>query len=156
MLNSNNLSPKLSPAVLKRLAVIFLILGSLGFLDALYLSVSYISGVPPSCFITSSCDVVTTSEYAAIWGIPVAMLGVFYYFTVSLLALLTLDTKNEKFLSGLSWFTLLGFLASLWFVYVQFFILKALCIYCLLSALISTLLFILGVYVIYLFRRKVA
>ena len=124
-MNSSNLSPNLSPVVLKRFSVLFLALGLIGFLDALYLSVSFIRGVPPSCFIASGCDVVAASEYAVISGIPVAFLGAAYYLLVMVLALLALDTKNEKFLLILSRFTLLGFLASLWFIYVQFFILKA-------------------------------
>jgi uncharacterized membrane protein len=40
--------------------------------------------------------------------------------------------------------TVFGFIASLWFLYVQLFIIHSLCFYCLFSALDSIILFILG------------
>jgi len=48
----------------------------------------------------------------------------------------------------------LGFLASVYFVYLQVFVIKALCPYCLLSAFISTILFILSLLILRLEKAK--
>lgn len=129
------------------LILALIILSFIGFLDAVYLTVAHYSGNALNCSVLKGCDVVTTSKYSLIFGIPVALLGSFYYFIILILALLYLDTKNKSILSLILHITTIGFLMSVWFVYSQFFIIEALCQYCLLSALTSTILFILNIYI---------
>lgn len=131
---------------------IFLAVSIIGFVDALYLTIEHFRGVVPPCSILKGCEVVTTSSYSVVFGIPVALLGALYYVFFFIFSLAYFDSKKERILSLLSRFSIFGFLASLYFVYLQFFVLKALCIYCMMSATTSTLLFIVGMF--YLFRKN--
>lgn len=128
----------------KWIIIAFLVLSFLGFLDASYLVAEHYLGVPLICTITEGCSEVLESEYAVFLNAPIALFGALYYAAVFLLAVLFLDTKNPLFLKGAILLPLAGFFFSLWLIYVQAFLLEAWCQYCLLSALISTLLFLLA------------
>lgn len=126
----------------------FVILGFVGFLDTSYLTVNHFTGTAVNCTITEGCDEVLASEYSEIFGVPMALLGLLYYLFILLAGFFYLDTKNIKVLKILTFITSFGFLFSLWLVYLQFFIIKAICQYCMLSAINSTILMILGLILI--------
>ncbi len=125
-----------------------------GFLDALYLSIQRLRGVPIICTILEGCNKVANSIYAEILNVPVAYLGVAYYFLIFLMAIWFLSSKNRNTFLLMSVFTIVGFFASVWFVYLQVFVIKAICSYCMISALTSTLLFILGTYYLVTHYKK--
>lgn len=126
----------------KPLYILVLILGFIGFADATYLTATHFMDAPPGCGESGGCEEVTTSEYSTIAGIPVAMLGVLFYLSVIFISLLWLDRGPDLISRFLPLLTLPGFLFSCWFVYVMFFLLEAICWYCLGSAASSTLIFI--------------
>lgn len=130
---------------LSHLATIFAILSVIGLGDASYLTMEHVRGAVPLCIGVSGCAVVTTSSYSSIAGIPVAILGALFYLAIFIGTIAYFDTKNSKILRYTARLTPLGFLFSLWFLYVQAFILHAFCTWCLLSATTSTLLFITGI-----------
>lgn len=132
----------------------FVVVSFSGFMDALYLSIQHFRGLPIICTILEGCNKVANSIYAEILNIPVAYLGVAYYLTIFLLALWFLAAKNRNTVLLMSGFTIVGFLASVWFVYAQVFIIKAICFYCMISALTSTLLFIVGSYYLISYFKK--
>jgi uncharacterized membrane protein len=130
-----------------------LLLAGIGFGDAAYLTIQHFTQFTLPCSITQGCEVVTTSIYSSILGIPVALLGLLYYSAIVLaIYIATFEYKNEKALTIIALFTVLGFSFSLWFVYVQFFLLDAICQYCMISAFSSTALF--GISVGYLAHQK--
>ncbi|MEK9130583.1 MAG: vitamin K epoxide reductase family protein [Patescibacteria group bacterium] len=139
--------PKQSMKIPNWLIIAFLVVSFLGFLDATYLTAQHYLGTIPSCVITTGCEIVLTSEQNAIFGIPVALIGSVYYFLLFLLAVLSLEMKRGiiRFVALL---TPLGFLASLYFVYLQLFVIKEICFYCIVSATTSTILFILTLFII--------
>lgn len=120
---------------------IFLFLSTLGFLDSTFLTTQHYSRDPLSCPLFGGCDEVTTSAYSEILGIPVALLGVLYYGLIFLASLYSYLSENKKVLQLAGYFTIVGLLCSLYFVFLMLFVLNALCFYCLVSALSSTLLF---------------
>lgn len=124
--------------------ICFLIFSAIGFVDATYLTVKHFLGTPIPCAILQGCEQVTNSQFATIFGIPVALLGSGYYLTVLLLSVIYLDTRKLAALKLAAFATFFGMLASLWFVFLQIFIIKAICLYCMVSATTSTLLFICG------------
>lgn len=130
----------------KILLGIFLIIAFVGFVDAFYLTINYYSNSIPPCFVAQGCDVVTTSQYAKLLGIPIALLGTLYYLFVFSLGLYYLDKKSLAVLGALPIITAVGFIFSLYLVYLQLFVLKALCIYCLFSAGSSTSLFLISLF----------
>ena len=136
---------KPSTPIHKWLVWLFLLFSFVGFLDAGYLTVKHYLGTPITCSFFEGCEKVTTSQYATILGIPVALLGVIYYLLIFVLVIAYLDTKKEQVLYFTVRFTSIGFLISLWFLYLQVFVIKAICPYCVVSALTSITLFILGI-----------
>ncbi len=127
----------------KNLARIILGLSLIGFLDASYLAVKHYQVASVICSLIKGCDKVTASAYSVLGGIPVAFLGVIYYFMILLLVIWYLWNRNEKYFKSLMRISIVGFLASLWFIYLQFFVIKAICLYCMVSAFISTAIFLL-------------
>lgn len=127
------------------LTLLLALVAFIGFLEATYLSVQHYRGVVPPCTIVIGCDLVTTSSYALLFNIPVALLGALYYLAVLLLAVGYLESGNDTLLFLAVALTPIGFLASAYFMYLQLYIIKATCIYCVGSALSSTILFILGI-----------
>ncbi len=130
--------------------VAILVIAILGFADSAFLTIEHYRGVVPPC-TTAGCDIVLTSVFSAIWGMPVALLGAVYYLLIALGAFIFLEAKHigkaaeSHHFSILKWTllaTILGLLMSLWFTYVQIFILGSYCLYCLGSALTSVLLFV--------------
>ncbi len=132
--------PKYSPLLVA--------LASLGFLDALFLSYEHFMGLIPPCTTGFQCDLVTSSSYSIIFGIPVPYLGLLYYLTLFIGALLILENKNaQKILKYLLLVSGVGFVGSLYFTYIQAFVLNAWCLYCIFSAIITTIFFATTLYI---------
>lgn len=109
-----------------------------GLVDASYLTIEHLSGRSVRCMIVSGCDEVLQSRYATVLGhMPVASLGALAYFTVFSLATLALFgyAGARRLIAPV---VALMFLATLWFVYLQAFVIGAYCVYCLLSAAVTT------------------
>jgi uncharacterized membrane protein len=116
-----------------------------GLADAAYLTVEHITGRSVRCMIVSGCDEVLQSRYATIAaGVPVAALGALAYFTVFSLATLAAFGYSgaRRLIAPL---VAVMFLATLWFFYLQAFVIRAFCAYCLLSAAVTTTLTLLVV-----------
>jgi len=119
-------------------------LALIGFTDAAFLLAKRLSGTPIPCFITTGCDEVSKSPYSVLFGVPLSAWGVLFYLGTGFLALLYIDTKNLIVAKLIPLATTAGFLSSCYFIYVQKYLIKAFCVYCLLSALVATILFVLG------------
>lgn len=130
---------RIRAAVLIMVAVSFF-----GFLDAGYLTAKHYAKTPIICSIFKDCDKVTSSPYAVIFGVPVALLGMIFYLAIFLSSVFYLQTRDFKAVNLIFILSAIAFLASLYFIYLQLFIIKAICFYCLLSALSSTILFVLS------------
>ena len=114
----------------------------LGLLVAGYLLSTRIRTVPLVCGVSNWCEVVTTSRYAYIFGIPVATYGVGYYLTMLILSLvLGRDTRVMPYMFGLS---TAGFLFTGYLFYLQQYVIRAFCLWCISSAIIATLLFVIS------------
>jgi uncharacterized membrane protein len=130
----------------KWLIIAFILISFIGFLDSTYLTIKHFSGDIVPCTILDGCEEVTTSKYSKIFGVPIALLGTLYYALIFFLSIAYLDTKKIGILKLLSLLPIIGFIFSAWFIFAQTFLIKAFCEYCILSAITSTLLFILGLY----------
>lgn len=125
-----------------------------GIFDASYLTIEHLRGVPVQCGILQGCDIVTNSAYSEFLGIPTAAMGVLYYIFAAGILIAMADMKRVLFAYAFSALSVIGFLFSAWFVYLQLFVINAICIYCMLSATSSTLLFLLGMYILYLLKKE--
>ena len=141
-------------AVPNNIAIILLIVALIGFIDAGYLTLEHFQGRIPPCSVTGGCEVVLTSSYSVILGIPVSLTGVIYYLFILAGTFAYLESKNLKILKCVLLITFFGLLASLWFTFVQVFILNSYCAYCLGSALISLTLFSISMKVLNKYQIK--
>jgi uncharacterized membrane protein len=114
------------------------IVAVVGLADATYLAVQSLTGETLSCGGSPDCFRVLGSSYAKVGGVPVALLGAFAYFCV--FAFATFAAFGYARARMLLIVTIGAmFLATLWFLYVQAFLLHAYCRYCLFSAALTFL-----------------
>jgi uncharacterized membrane protein len=129
-----------------RIVLGWFVFGLLGYIDATYLTIMHYRGAPLPCSIIEGCQVVAASGFAEILGIPLSLFGSLFYLSILLLAFAYIDFKKIFFTTLIYHLTRIGFIVSLFLTYLQVFVIRALCIYCLVSAVITTTLFILSIY----------
>ena len=110
----------------------------IGLADATYLTAEHYLGVTPACHIVTGCERVLTSSYAQIGPIPLSALGMLYYGAVIAALLHPHEHIRGRILILLA---TLGLLSTLYFMYLQAVVLSAFCLYCLISALTSVILY---------------
>lgn len=125
---------------------IFMLLSAFGFLDSIYLTFNHYTRSPFSCPLFGGCDQVLNSQYSEIFGIPTALFGAVFYGIVMVATLYTYLSENTTPLRLAAQMTIVGLATSFVLVYIQLFVLGAICFYCMLSALTSTLLFVTGMH----------
>ncbi|MED1602825.1 vitamin K epoxide reductase family protein [Alkalihalophilus marmarensis] len=96
--------------------------------------------MPAEFDVTGTPWAVMTSEWAYVGSIPLALLGAFYYLTVLLLAGLWFYSSHPLVLKILTPITVIGVMSSAFFVYLQLFVIEAICPFCLVSAVATTIL----------------
>lgn len=135
------------------LVVWMLVLSVIGLIDAWYLADSALSSSALFCDIAvlDGCNTVAQSPYSRLFDIPLGVYGVgFYGIFFGLATFLFASRKKIVSLLLLAW-GILGVVASVAFLYVQFVLIQALCIYCLLSAFIA---FVLGFMVYANYKKR--
>jgi uncharacterized membrane protein len=111
----------------------------IGLADSTYLVAEHISGRSVRCTIVSGCSEVLSSPYATVRGIPLALIGAAAYFAAfSLATLAAFDYRIAGTL--LAVLVSFMFLTTLWLLYLQAFVIGHFCQFCLLSALVTTIL----------------
>ena len=130
---------------IKKLTIAFTVFAVIGFADSTYLTMKHFFGGIVPC-LTGGCELVTTSEYSLILGVPVALLGAIYYFSQLILMIVHFESKSLVPVKLAARLTILGLLASVYFVTLQLFVIHAICDKCMLSAASSTAMFIIGLY----------
>ncbi len=126
------------------LLVLSIILAIVGAFDAGYLAWEHYQNTIPPCTvgIFSDCGQVLTSKYAIFFGIPLALIGLVHYLLEATALAIIYVTKKSKFKILAVLLSAVGFVSSLYFMFLMFVVLKAICIYCLGSALISIIIFL--------------
>lgn len=96
---------------------------------------------------TGSCETVQQSPWANLLGLPVAVWGVGYYLAVFALAFAgTLDrwADDRRISLALLILTAWGVLFSGYLTYLELFVIHAICRYCVVSAVLAAVVFILS------------
>ena len=127
-----------------------LILGllAIGLTVAGYLAYVETTHVAAVCGPIGECNIVQSSPYARIFGVPVAILGVLSYLTIGILWLLRQPLSKK--VPGLPFYglfalTLLGTIFSIYLTLLELLVIHAICAWCLTSAIITLLLFLIVV-----------
>jgi uncharacterized membrane protein len=116
--------------------VVLALLGLPGSGVAAYLTYSHWADQPTVCGGIGECELVQTSKYSDIAGVPVALLGLLYFVAMSLLALARVS-RISWIPDEMRWAQPLALsmaLAATAFVayltYIELFVLEAICIWC--------------------------
>ncbi len=122
------------------------LLALVGLFVALYLWLHALGfGGAIKCGASGGCETVQTSQWAVFLGFPVASYGVVGYLAVLIVALVSLrpaavaDRKWNAMLVGLS---TAGVLFTAYLTYLELFVIHAICRWCVGSAVIITLIWI--------------
>lgn len=127
---------------MRRRLVALLALG--GVFLATYLTLYKLGLIGTLACSIGECETVQTSRWANFLGLPVAAWGIGFYLVVFVLALLW----SESALSAsraLGWtmavLTGWGVLFSTWLTYLELYVIHAICLWCVVSAVLATVLF---------------
>ncbi|KKS77694.1 MAG: Vitamin K epoxide reductase [Candidatus Woesebacteria bacterium GW2011_GWB1_43_14] len=117
------------------LALIFT-LAAIGVSETRYLIEKRLKSDKPACFLGSECHIVLESKYNKLLGIHNDVWGlVFYLLTGFIVSLLVLRIGSENLIQNLSGIMLFsGSLVSVYFVFLQKFVIKKWCFWCVMSA----------------------
>jgi uncharacterized membrane protein len=129
---------------MKKVSRAMLPLALLGIAVAIYDSYAIYNGqalwCPPPI---NGCNEVASSPYARIFDLPVGYFGVVYYlYMFCLAALLAFDPFSRALRFAGIVYSALGVCFSIYFMYLQINFIHAFCIYCLVSAVTTLLLFL--------------
>lgn len=133
---------------MKGLTIAFLLVLALaGLADSWYLYESAVTDTALSCDIgggLDGCNAVAQSPYSNLFGYPLALYGVGYYAVVFVLVALIAVRPTYSLRRVLYLLSSIGVVASLIFVGIQAFLIQAFCVYCVISAAIAFLIWVLA------------
>ncbi len=119
-----------------------------GLFVALYLTLYKAGAIGSLTCSIGSCETVNTSRWSTLLGLPVAAWGLGFYVVALVVSIMATSDRwvDERapsiVLVGLSGW---GVLFSLWLTYLELFVIHAICMWCVISAIIVTLIFITSV-----------
>ena len=118
-----------------------------GVFVALYLTMYKLGYIGTLVCAVGSCETVQTSKWATFLGFPVGAWGVAYYVAVLALSLAGLAPALadrpwvSQLLVGITGF---GVAFSLWLTYLELFVIHAICQWCVISAILAIMLFVIS------------
>jgi uncharacterized membrane protein len=130
-------------------ALILAALDVVGLLVASYLSIVEIGGGVPTCGPFKGCEEVALSEYARVGGVPVAVFGVLLSIVLLGLALAWWRTNIYGLLLAHYALSLVGVIFDAYFLYLQVFVIRAVCVWCVTYEISLVLRFVLAAIVYY-------
>jgi len=117
-------------AVRGRYAAVLAGIALFGLAVAGYLTWVKVSGGTVVCGPLGGCETVQTSEYSTVLGIPVSVYGMGYMVGVLAAVLAWWRTGDRRALLGTYVLGLLGTMAVAYLVYLQLFVIHAICAWC--------------------------
>ncbi len=125
-----------------------MVLTILGALDAIYLLIYKLTGNSHMCLGNGGCHDVNFSPYSVIYGIPISVFGILAY--LAILAILVLEGRlklaKENGPLAIFGISLVGIAFSAYLTYLELYIIHAICPFCVTSAIIITLIFIIAIF----------
>ena len=124
------------------LAAVFYLFSFIGLIDTIYLSYHAITKTDVACWFFSKewCKKVQYSKFSRTFGIPNAYLGFLMYVAILILTYLAVGGLVAPWL--VKAVVVFGFAFSMYFLFIQAFVLRAFCTWCVVSAMNFTAMFI--------------
>ena len=116
-----------------------------GIFVALYLLLYKLGMIGALSCAVGSCETVNSSKWATFLGLPVAGWGVAFYIGMFVLAMVSTreDFAESRTISGLVLaVATTGLLFSAWLTYLELFVIHAVCQWCVVSAVIVAIIFV--------------
>ena len=135
------------------------LLAALGLADALYLSVLHWQGEIPPCAGYAGCQTVNTSDYAEIFGIPVAAFGAILSAAILALALYRARAGASNWIrSTIALYSLVlaGAIFMAYLTGIELLVLNAVCYWCLAMLTFIVLMLVLVMRDIWTYSAKTA
>jgi uncharacterized membrane protein len=120
-------------------------LALVGVFISLYLTLYKLGVIGELSCGTGSCETVNTSKWATFFRLPVAFWGLIFYLNVFVISLLGTMARfeQERVISMLLAVEAgIGVLFSAWLTYLELAVIHAICIWCVTSAVLVTLIFL--------------
>ena len=124
------------------------LLALIGLFVALYLTMYKTGMIGEITCSIGSCETVNTSRWSTFLGLPVAAWGLGFYIVALTVAIVgSQDRWADERAPAVALVTLSGWgtLFSLWLTYLELFVIHAICMWCVISAILVTLIFIMSV-----------
>ena len=119
----------------------------LGLLVSIYMTIYKVTSNDSMCLGSGDCSTVNASRYSEVNGIPVAVFGMIGY--LAILAVHYFENRNRFFKQNgtlmIFGMALTGFIFTVWLVYVEVALLKAICPFCVTSQVTMTIIFMIAV-----------
>ena len=119
----------------------------IGIFVALYLTLYKLGYIGTLVCSVGSCETVQTSKWATMFGIPIGEWGVAFYvgvLAVSLYGLTPSNADRRGISQVLVAMTGFGVVFSAWLTYLELFVINAICQWCVISAILTVILFVLS------------
>jgi uncharacterized membrane protein len=134
-------------------------LALLGVFVATYLTLYKLGYIGSLQCAVGSCETVNTSRWATFIGLPVAAWGLGFYVVALAVALLSTQDRyvdSRKMAVALAVLTGWGTAFSAWLTYLELFVIHAICMWCVISACIVLVMFLVSLAELRDFRTETA
>jgi uncharacterized membrane protein len=122
-----------------------IVVSVIGIAISIYMTIFKLTDNAAMCIGNHGCSIVNASRYSSIYGIPVALVGFGGY--IAILAALFLETRLDFFKENGNLLAfgmaLIGVMFSAYLTYLEFYVIKAICPFCVASAIAISLVFVL-------------
>jgi len=105
-------------------------LALVGLAIAAYLLTARVIGEPPVCGPVKGCETVAASEFATLFGVPVALFGVGYSVVLAAACAGWWRRADRRALYLAYGLGLAGIIAVAYLTYLEIFVIEAICVWC--------------------------
>jgi uncharacterized membrane protein len=106
------------------------VLAVVGLGIATYLLAARLLGEPPACGPVKGCETVAASEYATLFGVPVALFGVVFSAILGAACVTWWRRADRRALYVSYGLGLAGIIAVAYLTYLEVFVIEAICVWC--------------------------
>jgi len=123
------------------LMLVFAVIGmAIASYDVIGIYNNWLLWCPPPI---DGCNTVAYSPHGSIFGVPIGVYGlIFYLIMIVLAALLAFGSSSHRLRLVVLIYAVIGVLFSIYFFYLDLAFIRAFCIYCLISAILTVLILI--------------
>ncbi|QQG40599.1 MAG: vitamin K epoxide reductase family protein [Candidatus Levyibacteriota bacterium] len=121
------------------------VLSILGLIISAFLAYEYLQPASVVCPITGSgCETVRNSQYSSILGISIPHLGILYYLITAISSIYLIHNYHKMLDKFRFLINILALVFGIYLTYLEAFIIKAYCFWCVSSFIISILITVLS------------